>query len=93
MIAPQVVAFIAGVIAMGYAVAGLFFLKFWARAKDGLFAAFALAFWLMALNQALPALLDIPKEEQSPFYLIRLAAFVIIILAILGKNMGRKPPG
>jgi arginine exporter protein ArgO len=51
-----------------------------------LFAAFAAAFWLLATNQALLALSDLPVEERSWMYLLRLAAFIMIILAIALKN-------
>jgi len=88
MTPPHVVDFVAGLVAMGYAVSGVFFLRFWSQTRDSLFFTFALAFWLLALNQALPALLDVPKEEQSPFYLLRLAAFVLIIAAVVRKNLG-----
>ena len=79
--------FVWGLITMGYAVAGLFFLRFWTRTREGLFAAFAAAFWLLAINQALVAISAIPREEQTWFYLLRLAAFLIIIGAIVGKNL------
>jgi hypothetical protein len=79
--------FVGGVVAMGFAVAGLFFLRFFARTRDRLFLAFAGAFGLLALNQVLVILLAIPREEQSPFYLLRLAAFLLIIAAILSKNV------
>jgi hypothetical protein len=78
--------FVFGVITMGYVVAGLFFAKFWRRSRDPLFAIFALAFWLLALNQAIVAVLNIPREEQSWAYLLRLAAFILIIVAIVYKN-------
>ena len=81
---------IAGAIAMGYAVASLFFLRFWRTTRDRLFAAFAAAFALMSLNQGLPALLNTPLDEQSPFFLLRLVAFLLIIAAIVGKNLGRR---
>lgn len=85
--------FTSGAIAMGYLTAGAFFLRFWARSRDGLFAAFAAAFWLMALNQALPVLLRVPSEDQGGIYLLRLAAFAVIIAAILRKNLGgRREP-
>lgn len=88
---PTSVAFVAGIIAMGYAVGGFFFLRFWTRTRDSLFAVFAAAFWLMAMNQALPVLLGIPREEQSGIYLLRLGAFILIIAAVLRKNLqGRK---
>jgi len=82
--------FVTGMLTAGYLVAGLFFLKFWRRTGDGLFAAFAAAFVLMALNQAIPALFGIPDEALGGVYLLRLAAFLLIIWAILRKNMARR---
>ena len=41
--------FLAGAIVAGFAVAGLFFLKFWRRPHDQLFLAFTGAFWLLAV--------------------------------------------
>jgi hypothetical protein len=79
--------YISGAIAMGYVIAGLFFLRFWIRTRDGLFAIFACAFWLMALNQSVIVLAGVPREEQSWVYLLRLAAFVLIIFAIARKNL------
>jgi hypothetical protein len=55
-----------------------------------LFMLFGLAFGLLALNQVLVALSGIPRDEQSLIYLIRLAAFVLIIVAIVRKNIGRR---
>ncbi len=78
-----------GAIIMGYAVAALFFLKFWRRTGDNLFLAFAGAFLLMAATPLLTTLLEVPREEQSPFYLLRLLAFLIIIVAIIGKSRRR----
>ena len=81
---------ITGMLIAGFLIAGLFFLKFWRRTRDGLFAAFAAAFVLMALNQAIPALFGIPDEALGGVYLLRLAAFLLIIWAILRKNMARR---
>lgn len=78
--------FLSGVITMGFVVAGLFFLRFWKRTGDSLFLAFALAFWLLGLTQALLALADVLIEERSWLYLIRLAAFSLILLSIWLKN-------
>jgi hypothetical protein len=75
-----------GAIIMGYAVAAVFFLKFWRRTGDFLFLAFAAAFTLMAMTPLLTTWLDVPREEQSPFYLLRLLAFLIIIVAIIRKS-------
>ena len=79
--------YISGIITMGFLVAGLFFLRFWRRSADGLFLAFALAFWLMALNTAVAGLGGVSREEMSYVYLLRLAAFSLIIIAIVRKNM------
>ncbi len=81
--------FTAGFLTAGYLAAGLFFLKFWRRTGDGLFGAFAAAFALMAANQAVPVLFGIPDEALGGVYLLRLAAFLLIIWAILRKNMAR----
>lgn len=82
------VGFLGGLIAMGLLVAAAFFLRFWRRTRDGLFLAFSASFALMALNQTLVILLQVPREEQSMFYLLRLAAFLLIIAAVLRKNLG-----
>lgn len=81
--------FFTGAIAMGFVVASVFFARFWRRTGDPLFAAFAAAFALMALNQALVGLLEIPREEQSPIFALRLLAFLLIIAAIVWKNVRR----
>lgn len=78
--------FLSGAVTFGFLVAGLFFLRFWRRTGDTLFAAFAVAFWLLGANQALLVLTDAPVEERSWIYLLRLAAFVIILFAIAMKN-------
>ena len=78
--------FLSGAITMGFIVAGLFFLRFWKRTHDGLFIAFALAFWLLGLGQALLSFSDIPVEERSWLYLLRLAAFLLILVSIWRKN-------
>jgi hypothetical protein len=79
--------FISGMITAGYLLAGLFFLKFWIRSRDVLFFIFAIAFWLLATNQLLLVVLDLPREEQGWVYLLRLAAFALIVVAIIQKNV------
>ena len=92
---PGVVLFTAGLMTAGYLTAGLFFLRFWVRTRDRLFAAFAVAFWLMAANQAVDGFSRHAHVEHSAAYLLRLAAFVLIIVAVLSKNTPRDapPPG
>ena len=78
--------FILGMVVMACGVAGLFFLRFWRRTRDPLFIAFALAFALLGIGQAVLALANIPTEERSSLFLIRLSAFALILFAILRKN-------
>lgn len=78
--------FLSGAITMGFLVAGFFFLRFWKRTRDSLFLAFAAAFWLLGLGQALLAFTEIPVEERSWLYLLRLAAFSLILASIWRKN-------
>jgi hypothetical protein len=80
--------FISGAITAGYLVLGLLFLRFWRRTQDVLFPHFAIAFWLLALNQAVASFSNTPESDSSAIYLIRLAAFLIIIVAIVRKNVG-----
>lgn len=79
--------FTSGLIAMGFLMSGLFFLRYWRQTRDRLFAAFAAAFALLALNQTLLAFSTMPLEERSPLYLLRLLAFALIIAAVLAKNV------
>lgn len=78
--------FLSGAVALGFLLAGLFFLRFWNRIRDPLFIWFALAFWLLGIGQTVLALAGLPLEERSSVYLIRLLAFSLIIFAIFRKN-------
>ena len=78
--------FLSGAVAFGFLVCGLFFLRYWYRARDGLFLAFALAFALLGVGQSVLALADIPTEERGAIYLFRLTAFMLILSAIYRKN-------
>jgi len=82
---------VAGGLTAGFLVLAAFFLRFWGRTRDGLFLAFSAAFALMAVNQVLPVVMHIPQEDRGGIYLIRLAAFLLIIVAVVGKNLRRDP--
>lgn len=86
---PILAAFTSGALMLGFLAVGLFFLKFWRRTGDGLFLAFAVAFALLAINQAAPILINVSDENQGYIYLLRLAGFLLIILAVLRKNLRR----
>jgi hypothetical protein len=81
--------FLAGAIVMGFAVAALMFLKFWKRTREGLFLAFSGSFLLLGVTQALLTLGDFHDEERSWLYLLRLAAFLLILFAMGWQNRRR----
>jgi hypothetical protein len=78
--------FIMGAIAMASAVVSLYFLRFWRETGDRLFAMFALAFLLLGITRLGLALSSLETEGQTHWYWVRLAAFVIILVAIVDKN-------
>lgn len=78
-----------GAIAMGFAVAGLFFLRFWRETGDRLFGLFALAFFLLAAGRVVIAASRADVGQGEHLYLIRFAAFMVILLAIWDKNRAR----
>ena len=78
--------FLSGALTMGFLLSGLFFLRFWRRTHDGLFLAFAVAFVLLGVGQAIQGLANVPEEERHFLFLIRLSAFGLIIFAIVRKN-------
>ena len=81
--------FLMGAIAMGFGTAGLFFLRYWRESRDRLFGWFGVAFFVLAFNRALPVLLHENREATLLPYLVRLLAFLIILAAILDKNLRR----
>lgn len=81
--------FLSGAVALGFATCALFFLRFWKRTREGLFLAFALAFLLFGVGQTVLAIGDIPTEERGSIYLIRLAAYLLILAAIYRENRAR----
>jgi membrane-associated PAP2 superfamily phosphatase len=78
--------FLSGSVSFGFFVCALFFARYWHRTRDELFLAFGLAFGLLGIGQTILALGNIPTEERGAVYLIRLAAFVLILFAIYRKN-------
>lgn len=81
--------FLSGAIVMGFAVAALLFLSYWRRTGQSLFLTFSASFFLLAVNYTWLALTNIPVEERSPLFLIRLLAFSLIIVAIVQLNTKR----
>ena len=77
--------FFMGAAAMASFIVGLFFLRFWTRSRDRLFAIFALAFWLLGLIRVGLVYMQDTDEGQY-LYWVRLTAYLLIVFAILDKN-------
>lgn len=78
---------------MGFAVAGLFFLRFWKETRDRLFALFALSFFVLAINRVGLFLIAHQDGHGDHLYWVRLLAFGLILVGILDKNRSsRKHP-
>jgi hypothetical protein len=86
--------FLIGATAMASFIVGLFFLRFYRNTLDRLFLIFALAFWLLGTTRIALALAiaydRTSSEEHQYIYLIRLTAFVLILLAVIDKNRPKK---
>jgi hypothetical protein len=82
----------AGGVAMAFAAAGLFFLRFWRDTRDRLFALFAVAFFVLAVNRIGIAVSNVRDGRGDQFYWVRLCAFALILVAVVDKNRGRRPP-
>jgi len=81
------VEFLSGAVTLAYLIAALFFLRFWRKTADRLFLAFTVAFVLFALNQGLSHMLAVYNEPASFIYVLRVLGFVLILIAIVDKNV------
>lgn len=84
------VVFIQGATAMGCLALSVFFLRFWRRMRDRLFAFFSLAFLVFAINNVLIVTFGSRSESAVGIYGARAVAFGLILFAFFDKN--RVPP-
>lgn len=78
--------FLSGATALGCAAIALFFVRYWRKSGDRLFAIFALAFGLLAGERLGLAFVSPALEGRNLVYLMRLCAFILIIIGIVDKN-------
>lgn len=83
--------FVEGVIMMEYLVAALFFLRFFRKTADALFLFFGIAFFILGVSRIAFAFMDPQWEADTLLYIVRLAAFILILWAIINKNRVRAP--
>lgn len=82
----DLVLFVSGMLGAGYLVAALHFLKFWRRTGDRLFAFFAATFALLFVQRVALALATDLIADTAWYYVIRLIAFALIVVAVIDKN-------
>ena len=75
-----------GASAMGCLAVAVIFLRHWRRSLDSLFAAFAAAFGILALDYAVMAVATVGAEWRPYVYGVRLVAFGLILMGVAQKN-------
>jgi hypothetical protein len=78
--------FVVGATTMACWTAMLFFLRFWKDTGDRLFAMFSGAFFLLGVTRVGRIMFHESTEGDTYWYLARLAAYVLILIAIVDKN-------
>lgn len=84
--------FLSGMVTMGLLIAGLFFFRFWSRTRDRLFAIFGVAFVLIAINEVFTPPSGINPNPIYYAYLLRVIAFLLLIVGIVAKNLEQRKP-
>jgi uncharacterized membrane protein HdeD (DUF308 family) len=84
--------FLLGVIVTTSFTAAGFFWRFWRKSRDTLFLAFAAAFLVEGINRMTFLWIDHPNEGRPAIYLVRLLAFLLILLAVVLKNRRVRAP-
>lgn len=87
----DILAYIQGAASMAAWAAALFFLRFWRDGRDRFFLFFAASFFLEGLGRLAIILSAGLREDQPYVYLVRLAGYSLILVAILDKNRVRRP--
>jgi uncharacterized membrane protein HdeD (DUF308 family) len=80
-----------GAISMASLIAGLFFLRFWKDTGDRFFLFFAVSFLIEGVNRAALGLTTDPNEGRPFFYFVRFLSFLLILIAIIQKNITKTP--
>ncbi len=83
-------AFLLGSVATLCIVAGLFFVRYWRTTRDRFFLGFAFAFGLLAVNWSAVAVAHPSTESRHWVYVIRLIAFLLILVSIVQKNRRKR---
>jgi uncharacterized membrane protein HdeD (DUF308 family) len=79
---------LAGAVAMASAVVVLFFLRFWKSTRDRFFLYFAISFLIEGCSRIFLThdVGDGEGVQHYLFYILRLVAYGLIVIAVLDKN-------
>ncbi len=77
-----------GAIGMGSLIVALFFFRYWRSTRDTFFLYFSLSFLIESANRLALGLL-VASELEPVFYMVRIVAYGLIVVAILQKNRKR----
>ncbi|HEU5395712.1 MAG TPA: DUF5985 family protein [Verrucomicrobiae bacterium] len=80
---------VVGAIVMGSLAVALYFFQFWRQTRDVLFACFAIAFSLLAIERFASVL--VADEVRTYIFVIRLVAFSVMVAGIVLKNRNQRP--
>jgi hypothetical protein len=83
--------FLWGALAMASVIASIFFLRYFRLTRDRLFVFFSVAFLAMAVNWIGLTIADPSFETRHQMYVLRLLAFVLILIGIIDKNRRGTP--
>jgi hypothetical protein len=78
--------FLTGCLMFAFFIAAAFFWRFWRRTGDRFFLIFTGAWLLLGVERLVLGVLNQPEQLNPGIYFIRLAAFLLIIIAIVDKN-------
>lgn len=86
---PNLDYFLLGFIAACSLVAGLFFLRFYRATRDPLFLAFLIFFVVQGCTNAVVLELPQPNLGTPMIFLVRLLSVLVVLIAILWKNVAK----
>jgi hypothetical protein len=81
-------AMLAGAIMISAWAIFVFFVRFWRKTRDRLFLFFASAFLLLGIERVI--LLATSGQVQFIHYVVRLCAFLLIVIGVFNKNRAGK---
>lgn len=79
-----------GAIASLCLVAAMYFVRYWHSTRDRFFLFLVAAFTMEGLNRFLAGWAGAWSEDSPPQYLVRLASYGLIVIAIIDKNRPRR---